>query len=190
MDLGDYKSGDRRFLLDIRIPEIELPIPQLIRKTNINFKLPFTYTGSALLSPQGQHLVRQMKDSTGRCLGGGVVSSRDLDWYANGMQGEQPGDYSPEKKLFRLSRQPQSLVDHEWIAFEYALMFNLNGGGGLLNSWDSIRLIEKVRTQGGDWHWKVQGKFAGKFEFLHGQANKHNVKTLMDIARAVGITVK
>ena len=190
MEYKDFKESTKFFLLSSDLPDIAKPNPQMIREINKVFSLPFLYMGSALLSHNGHNKVEQWKEVLGRCIGGGVVSSRDLDWYASGMEGNQPGDYVPERKLFSMSKTPQSFIDHEWIAFEYALMFNLRGGGGLVNPWDSIELIEKVRRQGRDWHWRIKGRFAGRFESLHGQANRNNVQSLMDIARAVGITVK
>lgn len=189
MNVEDFRKGKKYFLLDEGIPSIDYPDPRLLKEINDAFEIPFSYTGACLLTPNGKGQVVQWESYLGRCLGGGVFSSRDLDWYEKGMQGDKPGDYVPSKRMFFRSKSPQSLIDNEWIAFEYALMFNLYGSG-LVNPWESIQSIEKIRSQGQDWHICINGQFAGAFNSVYGQANKHNIKTLLDIAQAVGIDVR
>jgi len=186
---GSLRGSKNHWLLHPSIPDIDLPIAQLIREVNTIHSIPFGYTGTALLSPEGQMYAKGLFELAGRCLGGGVLASRDLEWIASGKTGEKPGDYVPEKKLFGVSKEPQSILPSEWIAFEFGILLRAPFGSPLLSSWDDILSIAKVRAQGNDTHLRIDGNFGGTIESIFMQANKQGINDLMKIANVAGVLV-
>ncbi len=186
-EIPTFKNGKRHFILDSSIPDIDRPNPQLIRSVNSSFSIPFPYTGSVLLDPQGQILARALRDSAGRCLGGGVLASRDLEWLASGANGNPPGDYVPKKSLFGSSKEPQSAMPSEWAAFEWALMLRGPYGSPFISPWDEVNGIVIVRKQGRDIHVRIDGTFGGWTGQIFAQANSANLTTLVKIAGLTGV---
>jgi len=186
---GSLKDSNRFWILDPSIPDIEYPSPQLIQQVNMMHAIPFGYTGSALLSPEGQRVAMAMKNLAGRCLGGGVLSSRDLEWIGSGKSGNKPGDYVPARGLFGSSKEPQSVLPSEWIAFEYGLALRAPFGSVLISNWDNVLSIASVRKQGRDLHIRIDGKFGGSVEPIFAQANQNGIGTLMRIAEISGVLV-
>ena len=165
------KNSKRNWILDSSIPDIPYPNLQLVRQVNTTFGIPFGYTGSALLSPEGQTLALRLKGFAGRCLGGGVLASRDLEWMGSGSEGDKPGDYVPTKGLFSSSKEPQSVLPSEWIAFEYGLLLRAPFGPPYVSSWDDVLSIAKVRNQGNDTHIRIDGNFGRPGMNIFAQAN-------------------
>jgi len=183
------KNGKRFWLLDSAIPEITYPSAQLIRQVNMTFRIPFGYTGIALLSPEGQAYANSLKGIAGRCLGGGVLASRDLEWIASEKKGSKPGDYVPSKTFFGVSKEPQSVLPSEWIAFEYGLLLTAPFGTPMVSSWDDVLSIAKVRTQGRDIHIRIDGNFGDPGETIFAQANQNGIGALMTISEIAGVPV-
>ena len=183
------KNSSRHWLLDSSIPDIPYPSAQLIRQVNMSFKIPFGYTGVALLSPQGQVFANSLREMAGRCLGGGVLASRDLEWLANGKNGTKPGDYVPTKSLFGSSKEPQSVLPSEWIAFEYGLLLTAPFGSPFVSSWDDVLSVAKVRSQGRDIHIRIDGDFGKRGETIFAQANQNGITALMQICELAGVPV-
>jgi len=183
------KGSKKHWILDTSIPDIQFPSAQLIRQINTTFSIPFGYTGTALLSPEGQMYANNLKGIAGRCLGGGVLASRDLEWIATGKNGVRPGDYVPSKTFFGVSKEPQSVLPSEWIAFEYGLLLCAPFGPPLISSWDDVLSIAKVRNQGQDIHARIDGNFGGPGETIYAQANQHGVRDLMTISALTGVLV-
>ena len=186
---ASLKDSNRFWILDPSIPDIDYPSPQLIQHVNMMHQIPFVYTGIALLSPEGKGVARAAKEIAGRCLGGGVLSSRDLEWIGSGKSGTKPGDYVPPKGLFGSSKEPQSVLPSEWIAFEYGLALRAPFGSVLISNWDNVLSIASVRKQGRDLHIRIDGKFGGSVEPIFAQANQNGIDTLMRIAEIAGVLV-
>ena len=70
---NSLKSSKKHWILDSSIPDIQIPNAQVVRQINMTFRIPFGYTGTALLSREGQIIANSLKETAGRCLGGGVV---------------------------------------------------------------------------------------------------------------------
>jgi len=155
----------------------------------MSFRIPFGYTGIALLSPQGQAYANSLREMAGRCLGGGVLASRDLEWLANGKNGPKPGDYVPTKSLFGSSKEPQSILPSEWIAFEYGLLLTAPFGPPLVSSWDGVLSVAKVRSQGRDFHIRIDGHFGEPGETIFAQSNQNGITALMKICEVAGVPV-
>lgn len=183
------KESKNHWILDASIPDIQFPSAQLVRQVNMTFKIPFGYTGTALLSPEGQMFANRLKEMAGRCLGGGVLASRDLEWIAKGKNGPRPGDYVPVKTFFGTSKEPQSVLPSEWIAFEYGLLLRAPFGSPLVSSWDNVLSIAKVRNQGTDSHIRIDGNFGGPGETIFAQANKDGINDFLKIAALTGVLV-
>jgi hypothetical protein len=183
------RDSQRHWILDPSIPDIQYPSAQLVRQINTSFHIPFGYTGTALLSPEGQMYASKLKEIAGRCLGGGVLASRDLEWIASGKNGNKPGDYVPAKKFFGTSKEPQSVLPSEWIAFEYGLLLRAPFGSPLVSSWDDVLSIAKVRNQGFDSHIRIDGNFGGPGETIFAQANKNGINDFLKIAALTGVLV-
>ena len=129
------------------------------------------------------------KEIAGRCLGGGVLASRDLEWLAGGKTGSKPGDYVPTKSFFGSSKEPQSVLPSEWIAFEYGLLLRAPFGPAFVSSWDDVLSMAKVRNQGTDTHIRVDGYFENPGETIFAQANQNGINDLMKIAEVAGVLV-
>ena len=183
------KSSKRHWLLDSSVPDLSYPSAQLIRQINATSRIPFGYTGVALLSPPGQAYANSLKEMAGRCRGGGVLASRDLEWLAKGKNGVKPGDYVPTKSLFGSSKEPQSILPSEWIAFEYGLLLAAPFGSPVASSWDGVLSVAKVRTQGRDIHIRIDGHFSEPGESIFAQANQNGITTLMKICEVAGVPV-
>jgi hypothetical protein len=184
-----FKDSKNHWILDPSIPDIQIPSAQLVRQVNMTFRIPFGYTGIALLSPEGQMYANGLKEMAGRCLGGGVLASRDLEWIASGKNGSKPGDYVPAKNFFGMSKEPQSVLPSEWIAFEYALLLRAPFGSPLVSSWDNVLSIAKVRDQGMDSHIRIDGNFGGPGQTIFAQANKNGINDFLKIAALTGVLV-
>ena len=163
--------------------------PQLIKTVNQRWPLPFLYTGTALLSFEGTVLAKRVDDITGKCLGGGVIASRDLEWMGKGSIGEKPGDYIPQSNLFGVSKEPQSVLPSEWIAFEFGIILRGPFGTPFLSSWDDIQSVAKVREQKNDLHLRIDGNFNAPGATIFMQANRQAMQDLMTIAALTGVPV-
>jgi hypothetical protein len=183
------KNSRRHWLLDASIPDIPYPSAQLIRQVNMTFRIPFGYTGVALLSPEGQAYASRLREIAGRCLGGGVLASRDLEWLANGKNGTKPGDYVPAKTFLGTSKEPQSVLPSEWIAFEYGLLLRAPFGSPLVSSWDDVSSMARVRNQGKDSHIRIDGHFGTPGETIFAQANQNGINDLLKIGAMTGVLV-
>lgn len=192
--IPNLKSSARHYLLPDRLPEITELHPVQLKNINRDikhyFKPDFFYSGSAFLSPMGKALASRVREAAGKCLGGGVLASRDLEWISEGRQGTKPGQFVPLKTFFGYSKEPQSYLPSEWIAFEYGLMLNPPTGGALLNKWDEIDAITLTFKQGRDFHIRIDGKFAGVETQINAQANSSGINTLLDIAQNVGVPLR
>lgn len=191
--INDISGSKRHYLLPERLPEIFTLNQRQIRNINHDmksyFKPDFFYSGAALLSPQGKYDAQQVRKVAGKCLGGGVLSSRDLEWWVDGMNGPQPGPYLPKKGLFGYSKEPQSFLESEWIAFEYGLMLSPPRGNALLKKWDEVRRIEKTLKQGNDLHICISIEFDSQVINFNAQANAQAIGNLMEIAAITGVPV-
>ena len=181
------KDSKRYWLLNEKIPDINFMDPQYVRSVNQRFRIPFTYTGVVLLSPQGQLYALNLREAGGRSLGGGVFASRDLEWIAAGQSGPKPGDYVPTKGLFGTSKEPQSTLPSEWIALEYGLVMCPPYGNPCVWKWDQVNAIAKVRKQGRDIHIRIDLDWGGQGLSIFGQANAQNMETLLTISALVGV---
>jgi hypothetical protein len=186
---NSLRGSKKYWILNSSIPDIEVPRVEFVQQVNMAFSIPFGYTGIALLSPEGQMYAKSLHEDAGRCLGGGVLASRDLEWIAEGKSGNQPGDYVPIKKVFVTSKEPQSRLASEWIAFEYGLLLRAPFGNALLSPWDAVLSIAKVRSQGNDTHIRIDGQFGGEMITIFAQANSHGIETLLTIAHLAGVLV-
>ena len=130
-----------------------------------------------------------LREMAGRCLGVGVLASRDLEWLANGKNGTKPGDYVPTKSLFGSSKEPQSVLPSEWIAFEYGLLLTAPFGSPFVSSWDDVLSVAKVRSQGRDIHIRIDGDFGKRGETIFAQANQNGITALMQICELAGVPV-
>jgi len=184
----EFRNSSRKYLLPDIYPDLETPNPALVRQINNLRLVPFQYTGFALLSPEGKAAAKHFAKDAGRCLGGGVLASRDLDWYSTGMEGEQPTEVLPRGGFFSGKLPPQSYMESEWVAFEYAILF-LTSSNGIINSWDSLHNIKKLGKQGSDIYVRFEGRFAGKFSRISAQSNKWGMTTLLKIAELTGVPV-
>jgi len=184
----EFRKSSRKYLLPDWFYDIERPNPEIIRQINSLRQVPFQYTSWALLSPEGKAAAKHFAKDAGRCLGGGVLASRDLDWYSTGMEGEQPAEVLPKGGFFSGKLPPQSYIESEWVAFEYAILF-LTRNNGIINSWDSISNIKKLGKQGSDIYVRFEGRFAGKFTRISAQSNKWGMTTLLQIAELTGVPV-
>jgi len=193
LDMSDsghsLRGSKKHWILDPSIPDITFPSAQVVRQINMTFRIPFGYTGTALLSPEGQMYAQQLKEIAGRCLGGGVLASRDLEWIARGKNGPKPGDYVPAKTFFGVSKEPQSVLPSEWIAFEYGLLLCAPFGSPLVSSWDDVLSMAKVRNQGTDSHIRIDGYFDTPGETIFAQANKNGINDLLKIGSIAGVLV-
>jgi hypothetical protein len=183
------KNGKRFWTLDSAIPDITYPDPQVIRQINAVNRIPFGYTGAALLSPEGQAYAMALRETAGRCLGGGVLASRDLEWMGSGSHGTKPGDFVPQRGLFTTSKVPQSYLPSEWIAFEYGLLLRGPYGTPFVSAWDEVLAIAKIRTQGTDTHIRIDGNFGGPGVVIFAQANSHGINDILKISSLVGVPV-
>jgi hypothetical protein len=183
------RNSKRHWILPSEVPDISTAEPQYIRQVNLKFSFPFLYTGSALLSPEGKMYAKGIFEVAGRCLGGGVLASRDLEWLAKGSVGEKPGDYTPTRGLFGPSKEPQSALPSEWIAFEYGLLLRGPYGSPLVSSWDHVLTVSQVRKQGNDRHIRIDGYFGAENTTIFAQANQHAIKDLLIIVELTGVPV-
>jgi hypothetical protein len=183
------KSSEKFWILDPSIPDVSFPDAQLIRSINMKHSIPFGYTGTALLSPEGKLYAYGLKDTAGRCLGGGVLASRDLEWMASGNKGPKPGDFIPPKGIFSSSKVPQSYLPSEWIAFEYGLLLRGPYGNPFLSSWDQVLAIAKIRNQGKDTHIRIDGNFGEPGTVVFAQANSLGINDLLKISSIVGVPI-
>jgi hypothetical protein len=188
-DENSLRNSNKHWILDPAIPDIEFAKADFVRQVNMAFSIPFGYTGIALLSPEGQVYAKALLENAGRCLGGGVLASRDLEWIASGKIGEKPGDFVPRRGIFTVSKEPQSVLPSEWIAFEYGLLLRAPFGSALVCAWDDVLSIAKVRTQGHDTHIRLDGGFGGKNVTIFAQANKHGIDALLKISELAGVLV-
>lgn len=189
MNQETLRGSSRNWVLNTSIPDIEYPNPDFIRQVNQAFSIPFGYTGTVLLSPEGQSYAKALFEHAGRCLGGGVLASRDLEWMASGKNGNQPGDYVPTRNIFSVSKEPQSVLPSEWIAFEYGILLRAPFGAAYVSSWDDVLSIAKVRNQGSDVHIRIDGRFGEDNNTIFAQANKHGIEALIKIAALTGVPV-
>lgn len=191
--INDISGSKRHYLLPERLPEIltlnQVQLRNINHDMKFHFKPDFFYSGAALLSPQGKYDAQQVRGVAGKCLGGGVLSSRDLEWWVDGMHGPQPGQYQPKKGFFGYSKEPQSLLESEWIAFEYGLMLSPPRGSALLKKWDEIRKIEKTLKQGNDSHICISVDFESQVISFNAQANGQAIGNLLEIATITGVPV-
>jgi len=182
-----FKTSSKFWLLDPSIPRIPSMNLRQLQHVNQKYRLPFVYTDSCLLVPSSQILVDTLIDSAGRCLGGGVIASRDLEWLSKGKNGNQPGDYIPPRTFLSKSKAPQSLLSSEWIALEYGLILKSPFGQLFGKKWDEISGIFKVRSQGNDWHIRFDSNWDESCASIHAQANKQGIQTILSIAKLVGV---
>lgn len=183
------RGSKKHWILDPSIPDITFPSAQIVRQVNVTHRIPFGYTGTALLSPEGQMYAQQLREIAGRCLGGGVLASRDLEWIARGKNGTKPGDYVPAKSFLGTSKEPQSILPSEWIAFEYGLLLRAPFGSPLVSSWDDVLSMAKVRDQGKDSHIRIDGHFGTPGEMIFAQANQNGINDLLKIGEIAGVLV-
>jgi hypothetical protein len=189
MNLSNFNFRDSKkyWLLSEDIPDIPVVDVQILQLVNSNFALPFVFTGSALLSIEGQQITRELSSTAGRCLGGGVLASRDIEWLSSGKIGSQPGDYIPPKKWLSVSKEPQSTLPSEWIAFEYGFILRSPYGQYFGKKWDDVRAISRVRTQVTDWHVRFDADWDSECTSVYAQANAEGMLTIITIANLVGV---
>lgn len=183
----NLKRSTRKWCLSPEIPELSSMNPILIREINQNFQLPFLYTGSSLLSPVGKKLAHLFLDAAGRCLGGGVFSSRDLEWLAKGSRGEKPGDYIPSRGLLGITKKPQSINPSEWIAFEFGILLLPPTDKQLILQWDQVNEVKVIRQQSRDLHIKLDLTIDAQSVSIFGQANANGMQNLISIAHVMGV---
>jgi hypothetical protein len=61
---GSLKDSKKFWILDPAIPDIDFPNPQFIRQVNTIYSIPFGYTGSCLLSPEGKRYAEGLDSIT------------------------------------------------------------------------------------------------------------------------------
>lgn len=192
--INDISGSRRHYLLPEQLPEIFTLNPVQIRNINhdmkFHFKPDFFYSGAALLSPKGKKNAEQVRPVLGKCLGGGVLSSRDLEWWADGMLGPQPGQYLPSKGLLGYSKEPQSFLDSEWIALEYGLLLSPPRGSALLKKWDEVNQIVVTFKQGKDLHICISIDFDSEIIKFNAQANAQGIGNFLEIASITGVPIK
>lgn len=187
----NLKSSKRFLLLPDFTPEItELNMVQL-RNINYDMKSVFSpgyfYSGSALLCPESRAIAAELKTSAGKCLGGGVLASRDLEWIGKGMVGEKPGQYFPKKKFFGYEETPQSFLPSEWALFEYGIWLCSPYGDAILIKYDDLFAVTQTLIQGRDKHIQIDGNFGRQITEIHGQANSTAMDNLMTIVAKAGV---
>lgn len=191
--IKDCSDSSRRYLLPDRLPEIFDTNPVQLKIINHDaksyFQPDFFYSGAALLSPEGKRLALESKIQMGKCLGGGVMASLDLEWLGAGKRGSQPGAFTPRRRLVGIDKEPQSHLPSEWITFEYGVILRPPYGDFLVNSWDEINSMVTTTRQGRDLHIRIDGRFAGGVTQINGQANAMGMTTLLTIAGFAGVPI-
>lgn len=187
----NLKDSKRFLLLPDFTPEVTEPNMNQLRNINHDMKSFFSpgyfYSGSALLCPESRAIVAELKNSAGKCLGGGVLASRDLEWIGKGKNGEKPGRYIPQKKLFGYETTPQSYLPSEWALLEYGLWLRPPYGDYLLIKYDDVFAITMTLKQGKDKHIQFDGKFGDGITEIHAQANATAIGNILEIAAKVGV---
>jgi hypothetical protein len=185
------KSSKRFLLLPDFTPEVIEP--NMVQLKNINhdgkavFSPGYFYSGAAFLSPESRKIVVSLREMAGKCLGGGVLASRDLEWIGKGMAGEKPGQFFPKKKFFGYEDTPQSFLPSEWALFEYGLWLSPPYGEALLIKYDDVLAVTQTLTQGRDKHIQIDGNFGQQITEIHGQANATAMDNLLTIVGKAGV---
>jgi hypothetical protein len=160
-------------------------------------ELPFTIVPLEILTPNGQKLVADFWSTKGEFLGGGVMKSPEFEDDAQKspqameiyQRIKMQSAFMSYKEVVNLSTK----VTSEWIAFEYSLVISITMYGYVLSiKWDHIDQI-KIKRKGmlGQATAQIVFKNKKKEEFVRTiQSSVLNIKSLGDIARACGVTVK
>lgn len=159
-------------------------------------RMPFKIMPLQILTPNGQKLVEDFKETNGEFLGGGVMKSKDFEAAAqkNALAMETykriqfQTSFMSKREVVKLSTQ----VTSEWIAFEYSLVFSITMYGLIIPvPWDQVNFI-KIKKKGflGQAVAEIEYKNQKKEVCLRQiQSSILNLKSLGEIAKACGVLV-
>jgi len=161
---------------------------------NFGIPLPFKIPPLKILTPNGQRLVTDFRETKGEFLGGGVMKSDDFEndakLNANAVairqQVESQLAFMSKKEQLKMSTQ----ITSEWIAFEYSLVISQTLYG-IINSimWDQIDQIE-LSKKGFIGQAVAQINYRdkkGQIKIRKIQSSAMNLASLKDIATACGV---
>ncbi len=165
-------------------------------KNNDVSSIPFVIVPLEILTPNGQKLVEDFRETKGEFLGGGVMKSDDFEQLAK----QNPNALAVRRRLemqtsfmsMRETIKMSTQVTSEWIAFEYSLVISQTLYGLITSiKWDEIDLIKikKKRFSGeatAQLHYRDKKK-ASCIRTI--QSSILNIRSLGDIAKACGVAV-
>jgi hypothetical protein len=165
---------------------------------NIDKKsIPFAIVPLKILTPNGQRLVEDFRETKGEFLGGGVMKSEDFENIAkqnpNALEIrkriELQTQFMRHSEVVKMSTQ----VTSEWIAFEYSLVISQTLYGLITSiKWDQFEFI-RIKKKG------FFGQATAELQYMDAknnicnrkiQSSILNIRSLGDIANACGVTVK
>ena len=164
---------------------------------NIGRALPFTIVPLKILTPNGQRLVQDFRESKGEFLGGGVMKSDDFEAEAHSnpnalavrQRVEMQIAFMPKSEQLKMSTQ----ITSEWIAFEYSLVISITLYGHITSiKWDQIDYIESSRKGflGQELATLVYRDKKGEVKVRKIQSSKVNIASLKNIANTCGVVVR
>jgi hypothetical protein len=164
---------------------------------NLGRRLPFTVVPLQILTPNGQRLVQDFRETKGEFLGGGVMKSDDFELEAHAnpnalavrQRVEMQIAFMPKSEQLKMSTQ----ITSEWIAFEYSLVISITLYGFITSiKWDQIDHIESSRKGflGQEITTIVFRNKKGEVNVRKMQSSKVNISSLKSIATACGVTVR
>ena len=158
--------------------------------------IPFEIVPLKILTPNGQSLVRDFRETKGEFLGGGVMKSDDFEREAqqnpNAMAVKQRVEmqfaFMSKTEALKMSTQ----ITSEWIAFEYSLVISQTLYGLITSiKWDHLESITSKRKG-------VFGQATAELKFRNNkdiqktmniQSSQININSLKSIASACGVLV-
>jgi hypothetical protein len=167
----------------------------LLKKNNAG-SIPFVIVPLEILTPNGQKLVEDFRDTKGEFLGGGVMKSDDFEQLAKQNPNALEVRRSIEMRAHHMDTKERvfmsTQVTSEWIAFEYSLVISQTLYGHILSiKWDEIDRIKikKKRFSGqstAQLHYRDKKKTSCTRTI---QSSILNIRSLGDIAKACGVEV-
>jgi len=166
-------------------------------KDHIGKRLPFTLVPIQILTPNGQSLVKDLRETKGEFLGGGVMKSEDFESEAHNNPHALAVRQRIEMQIAFMSKSEQlkmsTQITSEWIAFEYSLVISITLYGLSTSiKWDQIDYIESSRKGflGQETATLVFRDRNGDVKVRKLQSSKVNIASLKSIAGACGVTVR
>lgn len=165
-------------------------------KNNDVSSIPFVIVPLEILTPNGQKLVEDFRETKGEFLGGGVMKSDDFEQLAkqnpNALEVRRRIEMQTSFMSMRETIKVSTQVTSEWIAFEYSLVISQTLYGLITSiKWDEIDLIKiKKKRFSGEATAQIQYRDKKKASCIRTiQSSVLNIRSLGDIARACGVVV-